>query len=94
MKKKKTSRKEVNLLEMQESFEELGRDMPAMPWKDAVLKLGRARGFVDANGKPLGLTAKDFLRLCLKDFRRGQRDARRNKPRITRDARKLSKKRA
>jgi hypothetical protein len=82
----------INLIEMQESFEELGRDMPALPWKDAVLKLGRAKGLVDAEGKPIGLTARDFLRFCLKDFRRGQRDARRDKPAIARSARKLSKK--
>jgi len=82
----------INLIEMQESFEELGRDMPTLPWKDAVLKLGRRKGFVDAKGKPIGLTARDFLRLCFKDFRRGQRDGRRDKPASGRADRKLSKK--
>jgi hypothetical protein len=84
MKKKKTTRKEINLLEIQNSFEELGRDFPRLSWKDAVLRLGHAKGLVDAKGKPNSLTAKDFLRLCLKDFRRGQRDAKRNHPARTR----------
>jgi hypothetical protein len=97
MKKKPSARKQVSLLEIQESFEELGWNNPRLTWKEAVLKLGHSSGLVDAKGKPQNLTSVDFLRLCRKAFRSGQRDAKKNKPAITRSAgrmRKMSKKTA
>jgi hypothetical protein len=87
-----TLNKEVNLLEIQDEFEKLGWEAPSLTAEDALKKLGPARGITGADGKPKNKTTQNFLKLCLKAFRRGQRDARKSKSGYTKSDRKLNRK--
>ena len=90
MKRKATARnKDVDLLEVQDAFEELGRDSPSLTAKEAVEKLGPAKGLTGADGKPKNKTTQNFMKLCLQAFRRAQRSARMNQPAKTKIARRL-----
>jgi hypothetical protein len=91
---KQNPRKEVDLLRIQDDFEELGRKSPSLGWKNALGRIGHARELVDARGKPISLTAKNFLRLCLKAFRRGQREGKKSGSRTGKTAGKVMKKTA
>ena len=84
--------KEVDLLEIQDEFEKLGWDAPGLTAEDALKKLGPARGITGADGKPKNKTTQNFLKLCLKAFRRGQRDARKSKAGGTKIDRKQKRK--
>jgi hypothetical protein len=76
MKRKATApNKEVDLLAIQDSFERLGHEMPSFTSKEAILKLGPAKGLTGPDGRPKSKTAQNFLKICLKAFRRGQRTA-------------------
>ena len=80
MKRKATApNQQVDLLAIQDSFEKLGKDMPSWNGKEAILKLGPAKGLTGPDGHPKNKTAQNFLKLCLKAFRRGQRNAKKLK---------------
>jgi len=72
--------KEVDLLAVQDAFEKLGHDMPSFTGKEAILKLGPAKGLTGPDGKPKSKTAQNFLKICLKAFRRGQRNTKKHSP--------------
>jgi hypothetical protein len=89
MKQKATAaNQQVDLLAIQDSFEKLGRDMPSWNGRDAILKLGRAHGLTGPDGRPKSKTAQNFLKLCLKAFRRGQRTAKKAQSRPVKSSRK------
>jgi hypothetical protein len=46
-----------------------------LTWKAAAKKVGQAKKLFDHRGHPANPTAKNFLRLCLKAFRRAQGEA-------------------
>jgi len=87
-------KKEVDLLEIQDSFEELGRARPFLTAKEALEKLGPSKGITGPDGKPENETARTFLKMCLQAFRRGQSDAKKKRPPVTKPPRKFSKKRS
>lgn len=93
-KSKEPSSKEVDLLQIQDDFEELGRHSPSLTWKEAVKKLAHAKKLVDQHGQPVNPTAKNFLRLCLRAFRRAQREAKQDNPATQKIARTSAKKTA
>lgn len=79
MKRKATApNKDVDLLGIQDAFEKLGKESAALSAKEAILKLGPAKGLTGPDGKPKSKTAQNFLRICLKAFRRGQRSAKKH----------------
>ena len=87
-------KKEVDLLEVQDSFENLGRAHPFLTAKEAVEKLGPSKGITGREGKPKNESAQTFLKMCLQAFRRGQSDARKKGPALRKAVRNSRKKKS
>jgi hypothetical protein len=81
-------------VEITDAFHEFGWDLPGLPWKEVVTRLGPAYELTGKDGKPNNRKASLLLARCKLAYARGERAARKNQPGITAKAREYARKHA